>query len=441
MKRSMILRLVAAVLALALVGVACSDSGSDGGTNDESSTGAEGSLNEGSSMNEDESTQNEDNDAAVVAAVTVDNPAATLTRDLAHLLNGHEYHAGLAVLTAVQAGGDLEDPTFKAAAAALDDNSKSLAAAIESLYGPEAGKQFLSLWRAHIGFFVDYTLGKATNDPKMVKTARKDLDGYRSDFGAFIEGATEGALTQKAVEDALKMHVNATFKAIDAVVAGKTNAFAKLQTAADHMPMLATALSTGISTQQELEGSPDDAAANLQRDLTHLLDSHEYHAGLAVLTAVQAGGDLNDPTFKAAAGALDENSKALAKAIESVYGKAGGKQFLSLWRAHIGFFVDYTLGKATGDNAMATTAQKKLDGYRADFGAFLEGATEGALTQEAVAEALIPHVKSTSQAIDSVVAGDGKAFKKLQTAAHHLPMLATVIAGAIVDQFPDNFAA
>jgi hypothetical protein len=183
----------------------------------------------------------------------------------------------------------------------------------------------------------------------------------------------------------------------------------------------------------------DGPATNLTRDLTSLLAGHEYHAGIALFTAVQAKGNLEDPTVAAAVKALDDNSVALSDAIGSIYGDAGAEQFLSLWRAHIGFFVDYTLGKATGDARMAKQAMTKLDGYRADFGAFIEGATEGGLTQDQVAEVLEPHVTSTIAAIDSIVAGDGKAFDKLQDAAEHLPHIATALAGAIVAQFPDRF--
>lgn len=183
----------------------------------------------------------------------------------------------------------------------------------------------------------------------------------------------------------------------------------------------------------------DTPAATLLRDLTSLLAGHEYHAGIAIYTAVQARGDLEDPTVQAAVASLDGNTKALAAAIGSVYGAAGEQQFLKLWRAHIGFFVDYTLGKATGDAQMAAAAVKSLDGYRNDFGAFIEGATEGGLTQEQVADALVVHVDSTLAAIDSVIAGDGEAFDKLQEAAHHLPEIATTLSGAIAKQFPDKF--
>jgi hypothetical protein len=373
------------------------------------------------------------------AAPAIDTPAATLTRDLTYLLGEHEYLAGAAVLTAVQAGGDLEDPTFQAAAGALDDNSVALSEAVASVYGEAGGEQFLDLWRAHIGFFVDYTLGKATDDRQMVRQASRKLNGYRADFGAFIEGATEGTLPADAVAEALDPHVTATKDAIDAVVSGDENGFEKLREAATHMPGIATALAGGIAQHQGLEGEADSGASQLQRDLTHLLVEHEYLAGFAVYMAVGAGGDLEDPGFTAAAEALDNNSVALSEAITGLYGEAGGEQFLDLWRAHIGFFVDYTLGKATDDAEMTEEAESKLDGYRSDFGAFIEGATEGTLPADAVADALDPHVTATKDAIDSVVAGDGEAFDKLRVATEHMPGIASALAGGIVQQFPDRF--
>ena len=437
MIKGLSIKLLALAVAFTMVAAACSSTGS---TETEPSEDAAPAETEAATAEEteDEMAMSEEPTEAEATPV-VDTPASNLTRDLSYLLVEHEYLAGTAVLTAVQAGGDLEDATFKSAAGTLDKNSKDLASAIEGVYGKPAGKQFLDLWRAHIGFFVDYTLGKATNDAGMVKKASKDLDGYRSDFGAFIEGATEGGLPKDAVEEALDPHVKSTKKAIDSVVASDGKGFENLRLASVHMPMIATALAGGIATQQGLEGEADSGAAQVQRDLTYLLVEHEYLAGIAVYMAVGAGGDLKDPGFTSAAAALDENSKALAGAIEGVYGKAGGKQFLDLWRAHIGFFVDYTLGKATNDKAMVKKAEKDLDGYRSDFGAFLEGATEGGLPKQAVEEALLPHVESTQKAIDSVVAGNGKAFDDLRKAAVHMPGIATAIAGAIVTQFPEKF--
>ena len=421
MSRTWLLRLIAALMAFALVGVACSSDSADTASD--------------TTDTESEAPMDEETDASGDEAPAVDTQAATLTRDLTALLSDHEYLAGLAVLQGVTAGPDSGE--FKAAAGALDTNSVQLSEVVGSVYGDSGAKQFLSLWRAHIGFFVDYTLAKAGGDNAGQKTALNKLDGYRSDFGAFIEGATEGGLPAGAVEDALKPHVESTVAAIDSVIAGDGKAFDKLREAASHLPGIATALSGAISEQQGFTGNADDGAAQLQRNLTALLADHEYLAGLAVLMGVTAGPDSAE--FKAAAGALDVNSVQLSEAIGSVYGEAGAKKFLSLWRAHIGFFVDYTLAKAGGDTAGQKAALKKLDGYRSDFGAFIDGATEGGLPADAVEEALLPHVESTIAAIDSVIAGDGKAFDKLRVAASHLPGIATALSGAIVAQFPEMF--
>ena len=141
----------------------------------------------------------------------------------------------------------------------------------------------------------------------------------------------------------------------------------------------------------------------LQQALTALLQEHEYLAGIAVSQGV-AGG-LDSPGFQAAAEALGQNSQALADAVASVYGEEAGQAFLPLWEKHIGFFVNYTKGLATGDRALVRRSVQQLDGYRTDFGAFIESATEGRLTTEQVADALEPHVRSTLAAIDAVVTG------------------------------------
>ena len=190
------------------------------------------------------------------------------------------------------------------------------------------------------------------------------------------------------------------------------------------------------SSENASDEGVESGSAELRAGLTALLSEHVYLAGISVTQGVGEG--LDSKQFKAAAAELDENSKGLADAIGGVYGDEAGEQFLSLWRAHIGFFVDYTKGKATKDAKVAKKAQKDLDGYRREFGAFLASANPN-LTADAVAMELDPHVKSLTDAIDSVVAGKGDAFAKLREAASHMPGTAQVLSGAIAKQFPDKF--
>ncbi|MEP7060593.1 MAG: copper amine oxidase, partial [Actinomycetota bacterium] len=196
--------------------------------------------------------------------------------------------------------------------------------------------------------------------------------------------------------------------------------------------------SGGAATTAPAAADIATGASALRATLSTQLQEHVYLAGIATGAALQDGP--TSPAFKAAAGALDLNSQDLAASVGSVYGDAAGKTFLALWRKHIGFFADYAVGLATKDKAMATKALKDLDGYRADFGAFLESATGGILSKDAVATELKGHVETLSAAIAAQAAGDPKAFDLLRTAAMHMPMTADVLAGAFVQQFPDKFS-
>ena len=364
--------------------------------------------------------------SGTVGQAATTTKAAELRAGLTYLLEEHVQLAGIATGTAVANKGNMNAPAVKGAVAALDANSVALSKAIGAAY-PKAEAPFLASWRQHIGFFVDYTLGKATKDQAKVDKAKKELDGYRTNFGQLINTVVP-ELPADAVAQELVPHVATLEAAIDAQVAGDPKQFELLQTAADHMPMTAAILAGGIATNLKL-GAADTKAADLRAGLTALLTQHVYAAGIAINTAVAKGGNLKDPMVTGAVNALDQNSVALSKAIGAAYPKAEAP-FLASWRQHIGFFVDYALGKATKDSAKAAKAQTDLDGYRTGFGQLISSVVPE-LPADAVAQELTPHVATLSAAIDAVVAGDPTAFAKLQTAAGHMPMTAATLSGGI----------
>jgi hypothetical protein len=177
--------------------------------------------------------------------------AAGLRATLTSLLSDHVWLAGNALDTAVQKKGDLKDPQVVGAVKALDANSVALAEAIGSVY-PDAEKPLLASWRQHIGFFVNYILGKATKDDKQVAKAEADLDAYRTSFGELINSVIP-ELPADAVAEELVPHVKTLFAAIDADVAGKADYQTKLSKAADHMPMTAAILASGIVANKNIE--------------------------------------------------------------------------------------------------------------------------------------------------------------------------------------------
>ena len=354
--------------------------------------------------------------------------AAGLRATLTSLLSDHVWLAGNALDTAVQNKGDLKDPQVVGAVKALDANSVALSKAIGSVY-PDAEKPFLASWRQHIGFFVNYTLGKATKDDKQVAKAKADLDAYRTSFGELINSVVP-ELPADAVAKELTPHVNSLYAAINASVAGKPDYQTKLSMAADHMAMTAEILAGGIAKNKGLEGDVDGTASTVRATLTSQLSAHVWLAGNALDTAVRAKGDLKDPQVVGAVKALDANSVALAKTVGSVYPDAE-KPFLASWRQHIGFFVNYTLGKATKNDKQVAKAKADLDGYRTSFGQLINSVIPE-LPADAVAEELVPHVDTLFAAIDASVAGKPDYQTKLTKAADHMPMTAAILTSGIV---------
>lgn len=378
-------------------------------------------------MEDDES----DMDSEMSGEITSDTGAAELRAGLSTLLSEHVYLAGYATDAAL--GERAEE--YDAAVAALDQNSIDLAAAIGSVYGEEAEGSFLEGWRTHIGFFVDYTNGVATGDEAAQQEAADNLAQYGQDFGAFLESANPN-LTQDAIAMDLETHVSTLVAAVNAQAAGDPEAFSLLRAAANHMPMTGTVLADAISQQNPdmFDGSATSGAAELRAGLNTLLSEHVYLAAGATNAAL--GG--REDGFNSAAAALDENSVALSEAIGSVYGDEAAESFLGGWRTHIGFFVDYTNGVATGDEEMQNTAVDNLVNYSDDFGAFIGEAT--GLPADVVAELVGEHVLTLKDVVDQQAAGDQMAaYMSLRDAANHMSMIADPLAEAIVDQTPENF--
>ena len=177
-------------------------------------------------------------------------------------------------------------------------------------------------------------------------------------------------------------------------------------------------------------------SSDLRTGLNSLFREHVFLAAAATGAAL-AG---RDGEFKAAAGALDANSIDIAKAIGAVYGAGAEQAFLPLWRKHIGFVVDYTVGVATKDDAKKNKAVTDLVQYTQDFGAFLASANPN-LPKDVVANLVKDHVLTLKDVIDAQATGDmNKTFMAIRSAAGHMGMIADPLAAAIVKQFPERFA-
>jgi hypothetical protein len=418
MQNKAIVRGTVGLAALAVAAAACGSSATSGSSSPSSSSAKPSASM--SSM------------GATTAGLTA-TPAATLYAGLDELLTEHVDLTANVVQTAITTS--TTSAQTKAALAALDQNTVALGQAIGSVYGSAAQAQFLKLWRAHIGFFVNYTIGTATHNKAMVATAQQDLAGYISQFSAFVTGATK--LPKSAVAADLQGHVTTLEAAINAIVAKSPDAGQKIEMAAMHMGGTAQVLAQGIVKSKGLTGDVTGSSSSLRAALTGLLVQHVAATAFVVQTAVAAKGNLSNPEVSGAVSALSDNTNQLGAAIGSVYGSAAQAQFLKLWRAHIGFFVNYTLGQATHNSAKVATARKDLGGYITQFSTFVSGATK--LPASAVAADLQGHVSTLETAIDNIVAGNSMASSSLLVAEDHMAGTGAVLAQGITSSMPSKF--
>jgi hypothetical protein len=418
----MVIRGGAGMAALGLALAACGGGGGSGSTaaSSTSPSAAASSPSSGTSPSTSASTTSE---------------AATLRAGLDTLLREHVDLTAFAVQTAVSDG--LTSAQTKGALAALSANTDALGAAFGQVYGHAAQEKFLQLWRAHIGFFVTYTEGVASHNAAQIATANRELAGYSSSFAEFVHGATK--LPMNAVEADLKGHVQTLEAAIRAIVTKSADAGAKLEMAAMHMDGTAAVLAQGITTSKSLAGNPSSKASDLRSALTGLLIQHVAATEFVVQTAVAAKGDLTNPEVKGAIQALTDNTNQLGDAFGSVYGAGAKTEFLKLWNAHIGFFVHYTLGKATKNQAEVATAQKDLAGYITSFASFVHSATR--LPQSAVASDLKGHVQTLEAAINNTVANSPSAGSAAAMAETHMAGTAAVLSAGIVQSKASAFAS
>ena len=361
--------------------------------------------------------------------------AADLRVGLNSLLGEHVLIA--AVATSHALGG--RDAAFKGAVGGLDANSIDISKAIGSVYGPDAEKAFLPLWRKHIGFFVDYTTGVATKDKAKQDKAVVDLVSYSEDFAAFLSSANPN-LPKSAVTELVKGHILTLKAVVDAQAAGDwPKAYAATRSAYGHMHMIGDPLAGAIAKQfpQKFSGAVDSPAANLRNTLNLALREH------AIIAAMATGSALGGRTaeFNAAAGALGcQFSGYLQSDRFGLRRRTPERAFLPLWRKHIVFVVDYTTGLATKDKTKQDKAVTDLLRYADDFGAFLSSANPN-LPKSAVSDLVKGHILTLKDVVDAQAAKQWpKVYSNLRMASSHMAMIADPLGMAIAKQFPEKYA-
>jgi hypothetical protein len=292
------------------------------------------------------------------------------------------------------------------------------------------------LWRAHIGYFVDYAEAGETNDEAARQRALADLADYRDDFSQFLASANPNLSAEGAAE-LLDLH-------IDQVVAYEDSdferAFATGRDAYRHMFHTGDALAQAIVQQfpERFTGSrlAFSPAVSLWLTLDRLLGEHFILAAEAMRSGAAGGAEA-----EAASKALERNTGDITRAITDIYGDAAGAAFGQLWQKHIDAYVRYIESSRSGEAAAKQSSLEELRRYGAEFGRFMAAANPN-LEESAVEHLISHHTTALVSQVDAFTEGDyTRTYSLVRDAYNHMFSVGKALAGALSAQFPDRFPA
>jgi hypothetical protein len=402
--------LIAGLVALTLVGAACSSKG-------------------GSSTADAAAAQ------AKIDAAAAKSPGAILRSTLDTLLGEHV--ALLAELGAASAQARAAGVTA-ASDRLLGKNASDLATAFGTIY-PDLQVGFLALWKKHITFFQSYAAAAAKNDGAGKKKASDQLTSYAASFAAFLNGANS-SLPKDAVQSLFVAHAKGVLDLIDAEVAKDyAKADAAVVGAYGHMDTIAKALAAAIRTQhpEKLAGDPSSKPADLRASLDSALQEHSvllYNLGAAILAK-------NNARAAAAVSELNTNANDLATILGDQYGGSAQGDLLSVWKKQIPLYESYARAVAAKDTGAEARYRDGLDSAADDVGKAITKLSPSAGTPDvSISDFVKLHVLSIKEVIDQLARNrDDLADDALLRAIQHMDDMAAEIADAIAKQFPTKF--
>ena len=402
--------LIAGLVALTLVGAACSSKG-------------------GSSTADQAAAQ------AKIDAAAAKGPGALLRSTLDTVLGEHV--ALLAEAGAAQVAGQAAG--VKAASdRLLGKNSSDLATAFGSIY-PDAQATFLALWQKHITFFLDYAAAAAKNDAAGKKKAVDQLNAYAATFAAFLNGQNS-LLTKDGVTSLFKEHATTVLAVIDAEAAkDDAKADTALVAAYSHMDMIGKAIAVAIRTQhpEKLAGTPDSKPSTLRAQLDAALQEHSVllcNLGAAILQKNNAGAT-------AAVDALNSNANDLAGIVGTQFAGSAQADFLAAWQKQIPLYESYARAVAAKNAGGEAKYRDDLSTAADNIGkAVVKLSPEAGSGDVSIADFMKLHILSIKEVIDQLAHNRfDNADDALLRAIQHMDDLATELADSIAKQFPTKF--
>ncbi len=182
-------------------------------------------------------------------------------------------------------------------------------------------------------------------------------------------------------------------------------------------------------------GSDDAAVVELGHGMRALWSDHMQWT-YATVDAFFHNADALQPTLDR----LLSNQADIGAAIAPFYGQEAGDQLTELLTTHITLAVPVLQAAQAGDDAALQAALDDWYANAQDVADLLAAANPDSWPQAVTRPALEMHIdQTTGYAVDLLTGEYAAAIEHYDAARHHMLELADVLAGGIVEQFPERF--
>jgi hypothetical protein len=326
-----------------------------------------------------------------------------------------------------------DDDFVQAANAALGRNTDAMTALVGQLFGDAAAKAFAPLWSQHVVAVVEYGGAVADQDDDARAHAKEELVDFEEKLAAFFAGASHGRLPPDAAEQAVGMHVDHLTMQADAYAKGDYATADRIyRQGYQHTYDMGSTLAGALLPARD-SAVLREPVWRLRSQLGKLLAEH------AVLVEDLTRAAVTDtPDFTAAAQSINDNTRALVSAIDTLFGAAAARQFQALWADHVEQLVAYASAAAAGDAARRDRARTTLRGFEQRMAAFLGGATGGRMSTADLSDALLVHDQMLMRHADAYAARD---YATAHDIAYRTYEHMFELARALADAFGGTVAA
>jgi hypothetical protein len=368
-------------------------------------------------------------DTAMAARSAPADSAADHAVELQALLGQHSVLAADLMRSRIR--GD--DDFVQAANAALGKNTDAMTALVGQLFGDAAAKAFGPMWSEHVVSVVDYGGAVASQEEQALTQARTELVKSEDKLVDFFSGASGGRLPRAAAKAAVTMHVDHLTKQADAYAKGDYATADRIyRQGYEHAYDMGGTLAGALLPPAD-RAALQDPVWRLRSQLGKLLAAHAV-----LVTDVTRAAIANTPDFDAAARGIDDNTRALASAIDTLFGAAAAREFQSLWAQHVEQLVGYGVATAAKDAGRQEQARAALREFERRMATFLHAATGNRMSTANLAAALAAHDELLLRHADTYAARDYATAHDIayQTYEHMLD-----VARLLADAFGATVAA